>query len=85
MINIRHGANGLVAALNDDDSFVSESLRLAGDPALRQRLGAAAAAGATAFDWQPIIDRFESILLHETRAAAHSLPSARIAASTSSA
>lgn len=83
-LHIRHGVNGLVANLGDDDSFISESLRLAGDAALRQRLGAAASAGASAFDWQPIIDRFESILLHES-AAAHSAPSPRIAASASSA
>lgn len=60
--HVRHGANGLLAALDDDDSFLRSSVEIARNDALRKRLGQAAAAYSPAFDWQPIVDRFESIL-----------------------
>ncbi len=66
--HIRDGSNGLLAAFGDEESFLAQSLRIALDDDLRGRLGTAAAAYAAAFDWQPVIDRFEAILMAEAQA-----------------
>ncbi|MDQ8203439.1 glycosyltransferase family 1 protein [Pelagicoccus sp. SDUM812003] len=68
-LHIEHNKNGLLAPLGDESEFLANSLRLAGDLSLRQRLGTAAVAYAPHFDWQPAIDRFEAILLHHIEAA----------------
>ncbi|MBD5778742.1 glycosyltransferase family 1 protein [Pelagicoccus sp. NFK12] len=61
--HVRQGLTGLISALDDDAGFVASSLAVATDDSLREKLGQAAAAYAPAFDWQPIVDRFEAILL----------------------
>lgn len=63
-LHVEHERNGLIAELDDDAAFLAQSLRVAIDDGLRKRLGTAAASYAPAFDWQPVIDRFESILSH---------------------
>ncbi|MDQ8185878.1 glycosyltransferase family 1 protein [Pelagicoccus sp. SDUM812002] len=60
--HVQHGQNGLVADLQDDDSFLKHSLEIATNDTLRRQLGNAAAAYSPTFDWQPIVNRFEGIL-----------------------
>ncbi|HTL66618.1 MAG TPA: glycosyltransferase family 1 protein [Lacunisphaera sp.] len=55
---IRHGENGLVAAVGDESAFVAHAMRLAADAALRARLAAAAPAAVRPNTWDAIIDRF---------------------------
>ena len=61
-LHAKDGETGLIAELEDDQAFLDQSLRVARDDQLRKSLGKAAAAYAPNFDWQPVIDRFESIL-----------------------
>ncbi len=61
--HVAHGKTGLVAPLHDDEAFLTHSLEVATNDALRKSLGNAAATYSPAFDWQPIVDRFEGILL----------------------
>lgn len=60
--HVTQGETGFVAPLADDQAFIEHSLELATNKRLRDRIGLAAAAYSPAFDWQPIVDRFESIL-----------------------
>jgi glycosyltransferase involved in cell wall biosynthesis len=50
------GVTGVL--VDDDDEFVREWVALAGDPARRQRLGAAAARRAAEFSWDRSVDEF---------------------------
>lgn len=60
--HVAQGETGFVAPLDDDQEFIKRSLELATNKQLRDRIGRSAAAYSPAFDWQPIVDRFESIL-----------------------
>jgi glycosyltransferase involved in cell wall biosynthesis len=60
---IRHGENGLKAALEDEPSFIDQAVSLARDTQLQRRLGTAAAARAAQLSWDAIIDSFEQVLL----------------------
>jgi glycosyltransferase involved in cell wall biosynthesis len=60
---IRHGENGLKAPPDDEAAFIAEAVSLATDPALRRRLGPAAAARAAQLSWDTIVDSFEHVLL----------------------
>jgi glycosyltransferase involved in cell wall biosynthesis len=55
---VRHGENGLVAAPGDEAAFIAHAVRLAGDAALRARLGAAARVTAMGLGWDAVIDGF---------------------------
>lgn len=65
-LHVTHGENGLLAPLDDDQQFLDLSLELASDREQVKRLGKAAANYAVNFDWQPVVDRFESILSSTT-------------------
>ena len=60
---IRHGENGLKAAPEDEEAFISQAVSLASDAVRQRRLGAAAAARAAQLSWDAIIDSFERVLL----------------------
>ena len=60
---IRHGENGLTAPPEDEAAFIARAVSLATDPALRRRLGPAAAARAAQLSWDAIVDSFEHVLL----------------------
>lgn len=60
--HVRQGQTGFVATLDDDNAFVRHSLKIATDDMLRKQIGIAAAHYAPAFDWQPVVNRFEKIL-----------------------
>jgi len=67
---IRHGENGLVAPVGQESAFFENAVRLALEPALRQRLSAAGRATAETLSWDNVIDRFASDLI-ETIAEYH--------------
>jgi len=59
---IRNGENGVLAAMDDTAAFVRAATHLAGQPALRRQMGAAAALTASELDWSTIVARFEGVL-----------------------
>lgn len=59
---IRQGENGLVRPLGDEAGLTAEAVRLAGDPALRRRLSAAAPESLQSQSWESVIERFEADL-----------------------
>jgi glycosyltransferase involved in cell wall biosynthesis len=62
--SIRHGATGLLA--HDRAEFTDNIALLLRDQAMRERLGAQAAAYAASFTWEEMVRRFVT-LLHERR------------------
>ncbi|HSO08188.1 MAG TPA: glycosyltransferase family 1 protein [Pelomicrobium sp.] len=60
--HIRHGENGLVAACDDADRFVSLAAELAADPQQRRFLGESARATALPLSWNNIHDEVEEAL-----------------------
>lgn len=60
--HVQDGQNGLQAEPGDDAGFVAAALRLARDPGLRERLGAAGRATALEVGWDPVVDGFEAAL-----------------------
>lgn len=60
---VRDGVEGLVCEPYDREAWVAAIRRLAGDPALRARLGAAARARAARFTWREVAARRRSQLL----------------------
>ncbi|WP_077032953.1 glycosyltransferase family 1 protein [Pelomonas sp. KK5] len=59
---IRHGGNGMLAALDQRQAFVDAALELALDAPRRQAIGAAARASAEPLDWAGIVAQFEGVL-----------------------
>jgi glycosyltransferase involved in cell wall biosynthesis len=59
---IRDSENGLVSPVDDEDAFVASAVRLACDPALRERLSRAGPVTARAMSWDAIVDRFAADL-----------------------
>ncbi len=57
---IEDGRNGFLVA-PDPDAIAERLRRLAADPALRERLGAAARRSALAFSWEEMVVRHESL------------------------
>lgn len=55
---IRHGDNGLTAPVGDDDAFIANAVRLAQEPALRERLALQGTLTARSLSWDAIVDRF---------------------------
>jgi glycosyltransferase involved in cell wall biosynthesis len=74
---LRAEDNGLPVPLEDREAFLAAALRLAADPALRQRLGAAARLTAEGISWPQVIDGFERDLFDVAR-----LPAGGLAVST---
>jgi glycosyltransferase involved in cell wall biosynthesis len=60
---IRHGENGLATPLGQPEGLIASAVRLAADPALRQRLRQAARAAVEAQAWEKVIVRFETDLI----------------------
>ncbi len=60
---VRDGIEGLVRDPYDREGWIAELRRLAGDPELRNRLGAAARARAQEFTWQKVGARRRELLL----------------------
>jgi glycosyltransferase involved in cell wall biosynthesis len=56
---IRTQENGLTVPLDDHAAWLTAAATLAADPALRQRLGAAARRTAEGISWTHVIDGFE--------------------------
>jgi glycosyltransferase involved in cell wall biosynthesis len=59
---IRHGSNGLLAPVGDAQAFVSAALQAARDDADRRRMGLQARQTALSLGWEPVVDRFETVL-----------------------
>jgi glycosyltransferase involved in cell wall biosynthesis len=55
---VQPGRSGLTCALGDEDTFLAQARRLAGDDALRRELGAAAREEALRRSWDAVIDGF---------------------------
>jgi glycosyltransferase involved in cell wall biosynthesis len=60
---VRDGENGLTAPCDQPGALIAAAVRLASDPSLRTRLGAAARATIEPQSWTNVITRFESDLL----------------------
>jgi hypothetical protein len=56
------GINGRIVRLDDAPGFISAALALAGDPALRSRLGQSARQTMLPLDWSCIVQQFEAVL-----------------------
>ncbi len=66
---LRHGENGLLAPLNDENAFLDAATVLAdGDPRPRRRLGFVARATAETIPWSRVIDGFARDLEEAARA-----------------
>jgi glycosyltransferase involved in cell wall biosynthesis len=64
---IRHGENGLTAPVDDEAAFIANAVRLAREPALRERLATQGALTARGLSWDAIIDRFLADLQEAAR------------------
>lgn len=60
---IQHGRNGLTAFPGDEETFFAHACRLAAEPRLRERLGAAARNTAEPLGWAEVVAGFENDLL----------------------
>ena len=69
---LRHGGNGLLAPLADENAFLVHSLALAADSRLRRSLGLAARATAENIPWSRVIDGFARDLAEVAAAAPRS-------------
>lgn len=58
---VADGVTGLLAPVEDEAAFADAVLRLASDPALRERMGAAAPAAASRFGAERLVDDLERI------------------------
>src|SRR5690606_24693134 len=64
---VRHAENGWLAARDDAEGFVAGALQLAADPALRQRIGAAARQSMLDSDPAALARRFADLLANLPR------------------
>lgn len=73
---ISHGETGLLAAVNDENAFIEQSLALVADQGLRKALGCAARELSTRNGWMSVIQRTESVMLavSANRPPAHTFP-----------
>jgi len=60
--HIRHGDNGLLAALGDATAFCTLAAGVAGDPARLRALGERARQGALTLDWGQVVRELEAVL-----------------------
>jgi glycosyltransferase involved in cell wall biosynthesis len=63
---IRNGENGMTVRPDDAEAFTDAALALAGDAALRQRLGHAAVESMGEHGWDGIVERFATVLRETT-------------------
>ncbi len=63
---IRNGENGMTVGPDDAEAFTDAALALAGDVALRQRLGHAAVESMGEHGWDGIVERFATVLRETT-------------------
>jgi glycosyltransferase involved in cell wall biosynthesis len=59
---IRNGENGLLARLGDEDHFIAQALRLAGDGAQAREMGRRARQTATGLGWPRIVQQVEEVM-----------------------
>ncbi len=59
---IRHGENGLLAAVGDEAAYLANAVRLAAEPGVRARLALAGPATTRTLTWDAIVDRFAADL-----------------------
>jgi glycosyltransferase involved in cell wall biosynthesis len=60
---IQDGENGIAVPWGRDEEFVARSVKLAGDPVLRQQMGEKARKTACTLAWDAVVERFEADLL----------------------
>lgn len=60
--NITHGGNGLLVAMDDEESFVRQLAELVQNDGLRSRLRTGARASARMNDWGGIVAQIESVM-----------------------
>ena len=60
--HIRHGSNGLLSPMGQDEDFVRQLVALAQDDALRERLRATARDAARQCGWPSIVSQIESVM-----------------------
>ncbi len=76
-ILIRERENGVTVDPDDEGAFIAAALELAGDAALRRRLGAEASHSMQEQGWEKIVLKFEAVL-REAVAVGRNLPAPRI-------
>jgi glycosyltransferase involved in cell wall biosynthesis len=59
---VRHGHTGLLAPYGDTETFISQSVALAADPARVRRMGSAARAEAAGRGWDCVVRELEAVL-----------------------
>ncbi len=64
---IEDGGSGLLATPGNEAEFIAAARRLAAEPELRERLGAAARERVAPIDWERIHEHLEAIFLHIIR------------------
>jgi glycosyltransferase involved in cell wall biosynthesis len=60
--HLEHGRSALLAPFDDAGAFLAHARRMAGEPLLARRLGAAARAAAESLTWERVVDGFEAVL-----------------------
>lgn len=63
--HIRHDDNGLKVALEDDDAFINQALRLADQPTLLSRVRGQARLDALDLSWNSQVEQFEQLVLNQ--------------------
>lgn len=63
--HIRHDENGQKSALNDDEGFILNALRLADQPSLLQRIRTRARLDALDLTWTSQVELFEQLVLNQ--------------------
>jgi len=61
-LHSQHGESSLLAPLDDDKALLELVDKVSEDPALARLLGARASSKAQAFDWRPVVEKFEDLL-----------------------
>ncbi|MDX1633526.1 MAG: glycosyltransferase family 1 protein [Marinobacter sp.] len=61
--HLRHEENGMVAALDDDDGFVTSALKLLDQPTLLARVRSQARLDALDLQWSVLVEQFANLIL----------------------
>ncbi|WP_322853371.1 glycosyltransferase [Marinobacter sp. X15-166B] len=69
--HINHERNGLVCEPGNDSAFIDAAMKLAGIPALRQRVRTQARLDALELNWHTQIARFEELIFNLPKKAKH--------------
>ncbi len=62
--HLRHEDNGMVAALDDDEGFVTGALKLLDQPTLMSRVRAQARLDALDLQWRVLVEQFAQLILN---------------------